>query len=61
MKTPEELYDRFKNLQEIKKIEQVDIIRAGFDEHDLESLLYRGLVYRKGKFVYLDPEKRYDE
>lgn len=40
MKTPEELYDRFKNLQEIKKIEQVDIIRAGFDEHDLESLLY---------------------
>lgn len=40
MKTVEELYDRFKNLQEIKKIEQVNIIQAGFDEHDLESLLY---------------------
>ena len=40
MKTVEQLIDRFNNLLEVKRIQQNNIIQAGFDEDDLKSIIY---------------------
>ena len=40
MKSLEQLYDRFNNLLEVRKIQQSDVIQAGFDEDDLKSIIY---------------------
>lgn len=59
MKTANELYDRFMNLKEVQKIEQVEIIQVGFSEDDVKSIIYwLGLVkHLSGGINLLDPLK----
>lgn len=40
MKTVEDLYDRFKNLLEVQKFAQVEVVSSQFNEDDIKSLLY---------------------